>query len=87
MFLIACAYAGNGTEMKPAMPLQNDQGLVYYIGFEVELITGIPEHQMEEYGCLYKISRKDFEKSLLTNEKITRDLQYNKLDVRAKLYL
>ena len=68
LFLIACAQAGDGTEMKQAMPLQAGQGLVYYFGFEIERITGIPEHQMEDHGCLYKISREDFEKSLLTDK-------------------
>lgn len=85
LFLIACAHAGDGAEMKPPMPLQDNQGLVYYFGFEIERITGIPEHQMEEYGCLYKISREDFEKSLLTDIGTTKNLQYNKLDVRAKV--
>ena len=85
LFLIACAQAGGGTEMKQPMPLQDDQGLVYYFGFEIERITGIPEHQMEEYGCLYKISREDFEKSLLADTEATKNLRYNKLDVRAKV--
>jgi hypothetical protein len=85
LFLVACAQAEDGTEMKQAMPLQTDQGLVYYFGFEIERITGIPEHQMEDHGCLYKISREDFEKSLLTDPEETKNLQYEKLDVRAKV--
>jgi hypothetical protein len=85
LFLIACAQAGDNTEMKQPMSSQDGQGLVYYIGFDVELITGIPEHQMEEYGCLFKISKKDFEKSLLTDKESIRNLHYEKLDVRAKI--
>ena len=79
LFLIACVQAGDGAEMKQPTPSQDDQGIVYYIGFEVELITGIPEHQIEEYGCLYKISREDFEKSLLADAEATKNLRYNKL--------
>ena len=85
LLLIACAQAGDGTELKQDMPLQDNQGLVYYVGFDVELITGIPEHQIEEYGCLYKINREDFEKSLLTDPETTKNLHYEKLDVRAKV--
>ena len=85
LFLIACAYAGNGTDMKQAAPLRANEGLVYYFGFEIQRITGIPEHQMEEHGCLYKINRKDFEKSLLTDKESIRNLHYEKLDVRAKI--
>ena len=85
LFLVACAQAGDGTELKQDMPLQNNQGLVYYIGFDVELITGIPEHQIEEYGCLYKINRKDFESSLLTDKESIKNLHYEKLDIRAKI--
>ena len=44
-----------------------------------------PEHQMEDHGCLYKISREDFKKSLLTDPEATKNLQYEKLDVRAKV--
>lgn len=84
-FLIACAQARDGTEMKQPVPLQDDQGLVYYFGFKIERITGIPEHQIEEYGCLYKINREDFEKSLLPDTEATKSLRYNKLDVRAKV--
>jgi hypothetical protein len=85
LFLIACAQAGDGTETKQAVPLQTGQGLVYYFGFEIERITGIPEHQMEDHGCLYKISREDFEKSLLTDKESTKNPHYEKLDVRAKI--
>ena len=85
LFLIACAQAGDGTEMKQAMPLQAGQGLVYYFGFEIQRITGIPEHQMEDHGCLYKISREDFEKSLLTDKESIKNLHYEKLDIRAKI--
>lgn len=85
LLLIACAQAGDGTELKQDMPLQDNQGLVYYIGFDVELITGIPEHQMEDHGCLFKINREDFEKSLLTDKESTKNLRYEKLDVRAKI--
>jgi hypothetical protein len=85
LFLVACAQAGDSAEMKQATPLQTDQGLVYYFGFEIQRITGIPEHQMEDHGCLYKISREDFEKSLLTDNESTKNLHYEKLDVRAKI--
>jgi hypothetical protein len=71
--------------MKQAAPLRANEGLVYYFGFEIQRITGIPEHQMEEHGCLYKINRKDFEKSLLTDKETTKNLHYEKLDVRAKI--
>jgi hypothetical protein len=85
LFLSACAHAGNGVDTKQTMSLQADEGLVYYFGFEIQRIAGIPEHQMEEHGCLYKISRKDFEKSLLTDKESIRNLHYEKLDVRAKI--
>ena len=85
LFLIACVQAGDGTEMKQAMPLQAGQGLVYYFGFEIERITGISEHQMEDHGCLYKISQEDFEKSLLTDKESIKNLHYEKLDIRAKI--
>jgi len=85
LFLIACAQTGDGSEIKQVIPLQTDQGLVYYFEFEIERITGIPEHQMEDHGCLYKISREDFEKSLLTDPETTKNIQYEKLDVRAKV--
>ena len=85
LFLLACAQAGAGPGIKQTIPLQSDQGLVYYFGFEIQRITGIPEHQMEDHGCLYKISREDFEKSLLTDTEATKNLQYEKLDVRAKV--
>ncbi len=67
------------------MSLPDNQALVYYVGFDVELITGIPEHQIEEYGCLYKINQKDFEQSLLTDKESTKNIRYEKLDVRAKV--
>jgi hypothetical protein len=71
--------------MKQATPFRANEGLVYYFGFEIERATGIPEHQMEDHGCLYKISREDFEKSLLTDKEAAKNLHYEKLDVRAKV--
>ena len=85
LLFTACIHTGNGTDMKETMLSQTDEGLVYYFGFEIERITGIPEHQMEDHGCLYKISREDFEKSLLTDKESIKNLHYEKLDIRAKI--
>jgi hypothetical protein len=62
----------------------NEFGTVYYVGFEIELITGIPESQIEEYGYLYKIEKKSFH-SILTQLKDGADQKYNAFDVRAKV--
>ena len=57
-------------------------GKAYVFGFNIERITGIPEIQMEEYGCLYDISRDSFI-SLL---QVGRNMQeYQDLNVRAKV--
>ena len=45
LFLITCAQARDGKDLKQDMPLQADEGIVYYFGFEIQRITGIPEHQ------------------------------------------
>jgi hypothetical protein len=83
--LLLTSFSAAATETKQAVSLQAGQGLVYYFGFEIERITGIPEHQMEGHGCLYKISQEDFEKSLLTDKEAAKNLHYEKLDVRAKV--
>ena len=60
----------------------NAIGKAYVFGFDIERMTGIPEHQIEEYGCLYKISGLKFI-SLLKSE--TSPAKYIKLDIRAKV--
>jgi hypothetical protein len=84
ILLIACSHASTEVLAEQSMTKQSDQGLVYYFGFEVERITGIPENQIEQYGCKFSISRNDFEQSLLTAPDQVANIQYNKLDIRAK---
>lgn len=56
---------------------------VYYFDFAVDRVAGIPEHQIEEYGCLYSMNRHDFLESLNKPDNATEE--YNPLNVRAKL--
>lgn len=37
-----------------------DVAEVSYAGFDIEIITGVPEHQIREYGCAYTISERNF---------------------------
>lgn len=62
----------------------SDRALVYYFGFEIQRIAGIPEQQIEEYGCRYVTSKSKFLK-LLSISHSQNDLHYEKLDIRAKV--
>jgi hypothetical protein len=62
-----------------------DLGDVYYFGFEIERITGIPEEEIEDYGCKYKIRRVDFESLILDDLESAKVLTYERRDVRAKV--
>lgn len=59
------------------------EGTVYYFEFEIERIAGIPEQQMEEYSCVYTISRQKF--IPLLREDVSLGKKYNRSDVRAKV--
>ncbi|ATQ73846.1 hypothetical protein CR152_04435 [Massilia violaceinigra] len=62
-----------------------DVAEVSYAGFEIEIITGVPEHQIREYGCAYTISEKEFLNLLLRD--LSSTSQYDKRDVRAVITL
>lgn len=55
---------------------------MYYYGFGIERITGIHEEEIDELGCKYTISKKQF-LSMLSDTKDHRP--YQPLDVRANV--
>ena len=59
------------------------EGRVYYFDFDIQRITGIPEHQIEQYGCLYMINKIEFEKLIVENQEGR--IKYNKNDIRGKV--
>ncbi|MDR3324039.1 MAG: lysophospholipase [Zoogloeaceae bacterium] len=61
------------------------RGIAYYFGFEIERATGIPEAQMEQYGCRYTLTRKDFLVSLTEDKTATYDQTRGRFNVRAKV--
>lgn len=74
----------------PAVSVANGQAqftanraTVYYFGFDIERITGIPEHQIDKYGCRYTIERNKFI-SLLANAPAMRS-KYDQRDIRAHI--
>lgn len=79
LLLIGCSQIG---EAQAPGSGRSEEGLVYYFGFDIERITGIPESQIEDYGCLFKITQNNFQESLSAAEGGA--TKYNKLDVRAK---
>lgn len=79
-----------GLLVLPAISVANGQaqfvvsrGMVYYFGFDIERITGIPEHQIDQYGCRYTIEKEKFI-SLLKNAPDTSS-RYDRRDIRAHI--
>lgn len=58
-------------------------GVVYYFGFDIERITGIPEHQIEQYGCRYTIQKGRFISLLKSAPKLKN--KYDPRDIRARI--
>lgn len=58
--------------------------LVYHYGFNVERITGIPEEQIEQYGCRYRVPEPQFLSLLRGPNSAWRD-DYEPRNVRAKV--
>lgn len=85
ILLIACTRSTTGEAADQPLSKKTEQGLVYYYAFEIERITGLHESEIEQYGSRYCITRDDFKQSLLTAPERVKNLQYDKLDVRAKL--
>lgn len=79
---MVAACSGNSSNATPELPM--DRGTAYYFAFEIERITGIPEHQIEEYGCVYTVDRQAF-LGLLRKPEPGQPLHYDKADVRAKI--
>ncbi|MEI2456429.1 hypothetical protein [Lysobacter firmicutimachus] len=59
-------------------------GTVYFFGFDVPRITGIPEQEMEKYGCKFKIKESDLLAAMALSQPDPLP-NYNALDVRAKI--
>jgi len=79
LLLISCS--SHGLQSKDNLVV----GVVYYFDFDVERITGIPESQIDEYGCMFNIKYDDFKKSLLSDKDVSDYLIYNANDVRAMI--
>lgn len=81
MVLVSCGFAQDSELPMPSI----DRAVIYYFGFEIDRITGIPEDQIQDYGCLYDADKEDIISSLTTyhdsNEK------YDQFDVRAKILI
>ena len=78
---LSAAWAGPGTLTElPAS--RNVEGRVFYFGFEIERITGIPEKQISDYGCAYLVDRKSFLRLLSTPTRLGAQ-NYDETDVRA----
>lgn len=58
-------------------------GNVRYFGFEIERIAGIPENQIDQYGCNYTIQQSDFVSLLRSDDDLEK--KYDKLDIRARV--
>jgi len=84
LFIIFSPFMGDAIGLKKQIP-ENEQGIVYYFGFDIRRIYGIQEADIEKYGCKYKINRNDFFKSLLPYSKFSSHLRYQSLDIRAKV--
>jgi hypothetical protein len=56
-------------------------GTVYYYGFDIERVTGIPEHQIDQYGYSYTISKEGFVSLLKSANHLS--FMYDQRDVRA----
>jgi hypothetical protein len=56
-------------------------GTVYYFGFEIERITGIHEHEMDQHGCSYTISKEGFVALLKSADDLS--FRYERRNVRA----
>jgi len=59
------------------------RGTVYYFSFEVQRMVGIPEAQIEEYGCKYYIAKDQFHRAL--REMGFQNGGYEAGNVRAKI--
>lgn len=62
----------------------NQTGTVYFFGFDVPRVTGIPEHEMEKFGCKFKITEPDLIAAMASPQP-PHVPDYNALDVRAKI--
>lgn len=80
LFMIAPLYALSA----PAVIHKEHSNKVFYFSFDIDRLTGIPEHQIEEYGCLYniKITQQRFESMLAMP---SCKFSYDERDVRAKV--
>jgi len=67
-----------------AKHVRQSVGTVYYYGFEIERITGIPEAQIAELGCAYEIDKESFLK-MLKQPRGRPPFGYDSSDVRAKI--
>lgn len=85
LLMAACGQSTGPAKAAPAGTVEPTMGTAYFFGFDAERITGIPEEQIEEYGCLFEVRRDDFLKSLLPNS--VGSGEYNRYDVRAKVLL
>lgn len=79
--VLGAAQASDEQQMKPTGP----DARIYYFGFEIKRITGIPEAQIDAYGCLYK-GNSDQLRQLLTAAPPSK-VDYQPFDVRAKIIL
>lgn len=61
-----------------------DKGIVHYFDFDVPRMTGIPEGQMESYGCIYTLEREKFD-ALIKSGKLSSSFEYKDKDIRAKV--
>lgn len=72
------------SEKKMIDCLSAGKALVYYFDFKIERITGLHEGEMESYTS-YCLSKDDFNKIFIVKPNETDSMQYNKLNVRAKI--
>jgi len=82
--LLSIASLAIVTEAKSTQVEVIDQGTASYFGFEIERMTGIPEQQMSEYGCLYHIDKPSF-LAILKKASSGEVSSYNKSNVRARI--
>lgn len=87
LYLAACSQVNSASQSVQSQAEESSatEAVVYYFGFDIQRITGIPEAQIEDYGCLFKISRLDFNSSLTARDIKTGYPAYESSDVRAKV--
>jgi hypothetical protein len=74
VFILSIAEAAMGGE----------EGVAYYFDFNVPRMVGIPESQMESYGCTYAVSKEDVERLIRTSPPSSSGA-YESKDVRVKM--